>query len=316
MELLLLLPLLLVGGLAFGGGGGDDDAPGTETEPGTETPAPSDEAGQVQVGTNGPEELAGTVLNDILLGGAGRDTIEGLGGNDVIAGEVGNDVLTGDAGTDVVLGGAGNDRVDGATGQDLLIGGAGNDTLTGGPGNDLLIGSSGSDLLRGDEGNDTLIGVEFDRIAPDLASSAAQLRTELSGGFGNAVTDEQLDRVTNAVRSGSAAERGPDQLQGDAGNDLLLGDDGDTLSGGIGDDDFGIAYRPGEALTTLTDFDHRTETLTLILDNPASAQIVLRANGPEMTLIEVDGQPVARLLGQDVSLLEPTRASWLLVERA
>lgn len=307
MELLLLFPLLLLGGLAVGGGGSDD-------EPAAETP--SDEAGEVESGTSGPDEMAGTVLNDILLGGAGRDTIEGLQGNDVIVGEGGNDVLTGDEGTDVVLGGAGNDRVDGSFGTDLLIGGAGNDTVTGGSGNDLLIGSSGSDVMRGDDGNDTLIGAEFDRISEEMAGSAAELRGVLSRGFGGAVTDAQLNRVSAGVTSGDVAERGPDQLDGGAGDDLLLGDDGDMLTGGLGADEFGIAYRPGETLSTVTDFDYETESLTLILDNPDTAQIVIRANGPVTTLIEVDGQPVVRLSNQDAALLLAARESWLLVERA
>lgn len=306
MELLLLLPLLVLGGLAIGGG--SDVAPERET--------PSDEAGEVEAGTSGRDEMAGTVLNDILLGGNGRDTIEGLEGNDVVVGELGNDLLTGDAGIDVVLGGGGNDVVDGASGDDLLVGGAGDDTVTGGEGNDLLIGSSGSDLLRGDDGNDTLVGVEFDRVSGEMSQIAADLRGALARGFGSSVTDAQLNRVASGVTSGDVAERGPDQLDGGAGDDLLFGDDGDLLTGGLGDDDFGIAFSAGEDLSTVTDFDHRTETLTLILEDPDTAEIVIRSAGPLTTLIEVDGQPAVRLSNQDAALLLATRESWLFVERA
>ncbi|NEX46217.1 calcium-binding protein [Pseudotabrizicola algicola] len=309
MEFLLLLPLLLVGGLVVGGSGGGDDGPAAE-------PEPSDEAGEVEAGTTAPDEMAGTVLNDILLGGLGRDTIEGLQGNDVIAGERGNDDLTGDEGNDVVLGGAGNDRVDGATGNDLLVGGAGNDTVTGGAGNDLLIGSSGSDTMQGGEGDDTLVGVEFDRYADEMARSAADLRGVLSRNFADTVSAQQLNRVSASVTSGDVAERGPDQLEGGDGNDLLLGDDGDFLSGGLGADEFAIAYRPDDAMSIITDFDHQTESLTLILDNPDTAQIVIRPFGPLTTLIEVDGQPVVRLSNQDAEQLLATRDNWLTVEPA
>lgn len=305
MELLMLLPLLLLGGLAVGVTSGDDGS--------SDTPSP--EAGEVEAGTPGAEELAGTVVNDILLGGSGRDTVEGLGGNDVIAGEFGNDNLTGDDGNDIVLGGSGNDAVDGAQGRDLLIGGAGNDTLTGGSGNDLLFGSSGSDVLRGDEGDDTLFGLEYDRIAGDLAGSATLLRDELRSGFGNTVSAAELDRVAGGVTSGDIAERGPDQLLGGLGRDVLLGDDGDVMTGGEGVDAFGLDWRTGNAISQLEDFDYLTENLTLLLDNPDTAQIEIRADGATTTLVLVDGQAVARLIGQNAADLAVDPSSWLVLAR-
>jgi Ca2+-binding RTX toxin-like protein len=306
MGLLLLLPMLLLGGLVLGGPSGDDDGPDT----------PSEDAGDVDVGTSGSEELAGTALDDILLGAGGRDTIEGLAGDDVIAGEFNNDVLTGASGDDVVLGGGGNDFVDGSTGDGLLIGGAGTDTLTGGTGDDVPFGSSGSDVLRGGDGNDMLVGLEFDRISGDLADSAATLRGAVTDTFGNTVTDQQVDRLVAGVRSGDVTERGPDQLEGGAGNDLLIGDDGDTMAGDDGVDAFGIAYSTGNAVTQITDFNYQTETLTLLVDNPDTAQIEIRADGATTTLVLVDGQPVARLLNQTAADLLGNPSSWLELERA
>lgn len=305
---MLLLPLLLAGGLVLGGGGSGEADEATDE--------PSEDAGEVRVGTPAAEELAGTVMNDILLGGNGRDLIEGLDGNDVVAGEFGNDRLTGDAGIDIVLGGSGNDLVDGAEGDDLLIGGAGNDTLTGGSGDDLLIGSSGANTLRGGDGNDILVGFEFDRIADDMQDVATELRSAVRSGFGNLVTDPQLDRVSNSVTSGSVDERGADDLSGGAGDDLLLGDDGDTLTGGEGVDAFGIAFEPGEANSILTDFDHLTETLTLVLNNPDGAVIEIRADGPDTSLILVDGELVVRLFGQSATELSLNTRSWLSLEAA
>ena len=304
MELLLLLPLLLVGGLVLGGG--DDDGENS----------PSDRAGEIETGTSSAEELAGTALNDILLGAGGRDLIEGLDGNDVLVGEFGNDTITGDAGNDVVLGGGGDDRLDGASGNDLIIGGAGNDSLTGGGGDDTLIGSSGSDMLRGGAGDDLLIGLEYDRISGDLATIAEGLRGELSRTFGGQVRHSILNRVQFDVTSGSGDERGPDRLEGGAGNDVLMGDDGDSLTGGDGIDAFLIAYTPDEAVSSINDFDHRSETLTLVLDNPIDAEIIIREDGPATTLVLVDGAPVVRLFGQNAAELSASPASWLSVQWA
>ncbi len=298
MELLLLLPMLLIGGLVLGGGNDsgadDDDAP--TAEPG--------------------EEQTGTVLNDILLGGGGPDTLEGGEGNDVLVGDAGNDSLNGNAQGDLVLGGTGNDILRGALGDDLLIGGAGNDTLFGGQGDDELIGSSGSDTLFGGDGDDLLLGFEYDRISGNMADLAADLRARIVNNFDTPVPDQQLDRVEDNVTSGTVGERGPDQLNGGAGNDFLMGDDGDTLSGGEGDDDFDIAYRPGEAVTTITDFDYRIESLFLFVDNPDSASVSLVGDGPDTTLILIDGVLAVRLIGQSVADLSVNTQPWLELQAA
>ena len=308
MEFLLLLPLLLFGGLLVGGiGSSGDDGADAPLQP---------EVGDVQSGSAVGEELSGSSLGDLLLGLGGPDTIEGLGGDDVVAGEFGFDALTGDAGNDIVLGGGGNDIVDGAEGRDLLIGGAGNDTVTGGSGNDLLFGSSGADTMRGGDGNDTMSGLEYDEIAADMQITARVLQEDLQAVFGNQVSQGQLDRVAAAVTSGSAEERGADILDGGAGNDLLIGDEGDTLIGGEGTDLFGINYTAGDTASTITDFDNLTERLVLVLDNPDTAEIVIRADGPDASQILVDGQIVVRLTGQVAADLTANQANWLRLEQA
>lgn len=307
MEFLLLLPLLLFGGLLVGGIGNSDEDEADNLRP---------ERGEVESGSSGAEELAGTGLDDLLLGLGGADTIEGLGGDDVVAGEFGNDMLTGDSGNDIVLGGGGNDLVDGAEGRDLLIGGAGDDVVTGGSGDDLMFGSSGVDTIRGGDGNDTLVGLEYDVIATDLQTSAAILQEDLQAYFGPLVTTGQLDRVSAQMTSGSVTERGADVLDGGTGNDLLLGDEGDTLTGGAGIDAFGIVYTPGDAASTITDFDYLTERLTFVLENPDSALVEIRADGLDATQILVDGRIVVRLTGQAATDLAVNPANWLRFEQA
>jgi Ca2+-binding RTX toxin-like protein len=320
LDFLLFLPVLLFGGLlaaSFGGSDDTEDAPAGNPEdtPAIENP-PDPNVGKAEQGTSVGEELAGTTLGDLLLGLGGPDTIEGLGGDDVVVGEFGYDMLTGDAGNDIVLGGSGNDLVDGAEGQDLLIGGAGDDTVAGGDGNDLLFGSSGIDSLRGGDGDDTLVGLEYDEIAADLTNTAQALQADIRAAFGNLVTQGQLDRVSAAVTSGSASETGADVLEGGLGNDLLIGDAGDTMTGGAGTDGFGVNYAAGDTATTITDFDHLTERLVLVLDNPAVATITVQASGTNSSQVLVDGRVAVRLMGQIAADLIANQDNWLRLEQA
>ena len=121
---------------------------------------------EVQMGTAGPDTLAGTNLNDVILG---------LQGDDTLTGGIGNDNLNGNQGTDSVAGGEGNDTVRGGQNDDIVIGDAGNDTIWGDLGNDVLTGGTGSDLFvfRAGDGADEVTDFEdgIDLIA-------------LSGGIG------------------------------------------------------------------------------------------------------------------------------------
>ncbi|TGD44586.1 hypothetical protein EEB11_03100 [Pseudotabrizicola sediminis] len=288
VELLLLLPLLLVGGLVFGGGNDDDDSP-------------PDEAEEVQAGTSGP---------DLLLGDSGADLIHGLEGDDVLHGDAGPDRLNGGVGNDILLGGAGDDVLSGSLGRDMLIGGAGNDLLYGGFGADVLIGSSGSDSLLGGEGADTLIGLEYDLIAEELSEVADEIEA-LVRDSGLPAADLIAARIGEGVISGNPAERGPDVLDGGAGNDVLIGDDGDTLTGGEGVDEFVIAWRDGEDASLITDFDHQTETLTLLLADPDAATILIQADGPTDSVLLVNGEAVVRLAGQTAAALAVNPSAWL-----
>lgn len=102
----------------------------------------------------------------------------------------------------------------GTTGNDVLSGAAGADLMSGSLGNDIISGGSGSDTLRGGEGSDSLLG--------------GTKNDYLNGGDWN------------------------DNLQGEAGNDTLFGGPSfgsgrflltsfqDTLTGGTGNDTFGL----------------------------------------------------------------------------
>jgi Ca2+-binding RTX toxin-like protein len=142
-------------------------------------------------GGEGNDELLGSSVSDVLLGGPGADVIRAdateeagpsLGELEVLSGGPGDDLLYvgGDRFPDplpigytitgltppedqpspvsTVDGGQGDDRLEGGPNRDLLAGGEGDDYIDGGDGFDALSGDEGSDELHGGEGNDRLDG--------------------------------------------------------------------------------------------------------------------------------------------------------------
>lgn len=165
-----------------------------------------------------------------VLGGDGNDTI--FGGVRVVGG-AGDDRLL------VASDGPGTQARDleGDSGDDVLQGGAGPDELRGGPGADRLDGGAGPDALDGGTGPDEMRG----------GAPAWDPGTEL-GSFA-------LDRVTYADRrpgvqvtldgrandgeahEGDLVADDVEQVEGGAGDDLLVGGSGRTvLLGGPGND--------------------------------------------------------------------------------
>jgi Ca2+-binding RTX toxin-like protein len=126
------------------------------------------EAARPSSHTRGEQQMAhikGTILmytdwfDDDLHGKPEDDTIEGLGGNDNIWGEAGDDDMYGGDGDDWiwptesgVIGAWGEDSADGGNGDDHLLFGVTTDDveLWGGGGGDWIAGGSGNDILYGD----------------------------------------------------------------------------------------------------------------------------------------------------------------------
>ncbi len=115
-------------------------------------------AGNLIVGTDGRDVLAGTDDPDLILGLRGADSIWGRGAVDVICGGRGADIINGGGDDDRLHGQAGADIVNGNGGDDLLFGGGAGDILNGGRGRDVVYGGAGADELRGGRGNDDLFG--------------------------------------------------------------------------------------------------------------------------------------------------------------
>ncbi len=171
-------------------------------------------------GVEGEAPRAGCVL-----GGAGHDAIFGSAGGDQLFGGAGNDVIDTGPGTNLARGGPGHDVIFGGPEGDWLFGDAGDDVIFGGPGDDVIFGGPGDDWIEGNAGDDTIRGGGGDDIALGGSSGiAADVYSARSPGATEPPawhTDEGL------TGDGPWADEGPgdDTIHGDAGHDLLIGDD-------------------------------------------------------------------------------------------
>jgi Ca2+-binding RTX toxin-like protein len=314
MELLLIASLL--GGLLladmagafdflFSKNNDDSDSDNTPT-PGR---SPSTD-GAVQTGTTSADSLRGGPIDDFLLGGAGADKLEGGGKDDTLIGEAGADSLYGGVGYDLMAGGAGNDLLIGGRGYDFLIGGAGDDTLQGGPGNDTLVGSSGADKLEGGAGADLISGYDFSSDSTalsinmvmnspaDATAMQQELLNDLRGAFGARITSDVASRFTAALSSADT-NNADDQLFGGLGNDTILGDFSDTMTGGEGADLFVVNSDGANEIVTITDLNPAEDSLRIFVPAGTNPAVTL-INGatPEIGVtVRIAGDDVARLLG-------------------
>ncbi|MDZ4395053.1 MAG: hypothetical protein U1B82_19025 [Cypionkella sp.] len=139
-----------------------------------------------------------------------------------------------------MLGQAGNDEIHLGEGNDINWvdrevwqtgfdnGQLGDDTVFGEAGNDSIWDYSGANILDGGEGSDAIYA-----------------------------TDNQLDGWEDTTQAS-------DQISGGAGNDILIGDDGDTLIGGAGDDLLvSIHERDDAEAIIISDFDGSEDRLEL-----------------------------------------------------
>lgn len=124
----------------------------------------------------------------------------------------------------------------------------GSDTLTGGDLGDTLIGGDGADTISGGAGDDALFGGFSDQSRAD---------------------DDDADL-----------------LDGGAGDDALFLGDGDTASGGAGQDAFATVFDATDTLT-ITDFDPAEDALAIETEDPDTASVteqVVEEGGLSVTL--------------------------------
>ena len=269
---LLLLPSLLGLGLAMELLSPDDDP-----VEGDETPVDitlDDETAHFE-GTSAKEHVQGNALDNLMFGDAGNDLLGGHDGNDTLQGGTGDDRLFTSAGDDVGLGGEGNDKIFLGDGDDTTLDpngtaqDAGDDFIRGGDGDDTLFESQGHNHIHGDLGRDTIMTV--DGLSPD------------------GTIDE-------------TEESSPDTIHAGYGDDTLVGDDGDFMTGGEGADSFIVVKAsdsPG-APAVITDFDFRDDLLSLVFVQDAPVDPTVQFDfdfATKLLRASVDGQEVATLFG-------------------
>ncbi|MCX7558533.1 calcium-binding protein [Sulfitobacter sp. F26204] len=226
-------------------------------------------------GTDAKDHVQGNALDNYLFGAVGNDLLGGHDGDDTLEGGIGDDRLFGSAGNDAGWGGAGDDRIFLGDGDDTtaapsgLAQDAGDDFIRGGDGADTLIDTQGNNHIHGDLGPDTIITID---------------------GLQDDGTLDPKDAGT------------PDTVHAGYGNDTLIGDDGDILTGGEGKDSFVVAtalQTPG-APVVVTDFDLRDDLFSLVFMEQAPVDPTVRFTfDPQSGLIHaaVDNQDVATLSG-------------------
>jgi Ca2+-binding RTX toxin-like protein len=215
--------------------------------------------------------------------------VNGTAGNDTLVGDAGDDTMVGFGGRDHLTGGAGNDRMEGGNGADTLVGGAGNDvfiyrsTLHGNL-NELItdfaagdkIDLSAIDAMTNVDGMQNFIFIGSRPATPLGAelryengvlqgwvngTQSADLTIRLGNNYALTVNDFigvdpyvppevptpvvlNGDSGNNTLVGGAGDDtlsgfQGRDHLTGGAGNDQLAGGTGaDTLVGGAGNDTF------------------------------------------------------------------------------
>ena len=211
------------------------------------------------------DTIDGADGNDTIIGGTGADTITGGLDTNIILGDQGlirfdtngvrievstmdhlfgaaDDIKSG-AGDDVILGGSGSDPILAGAGDDIVLGDNGRveytagvltlittadvttgatETINAGEGNDLVFGATGEDTIIGDLGNDILIG-DYGFISFDTDGRREEISTtDSNDGANDTITGSEGDDIL-------IGGFGQDDLQGQDGADVVLGDNGNLV---------------------------------------------------------------------------------------
>jgi Ca2+-binding RTX toxin-like protein len=183
-----------------------------------------------------------------LFGGAGNDTITGGAGGDMLFGQSGNDILIGGGGFDFLFGGSEDDVLTGGDADDQVFGESGNDRFIWNPGDDtdLFEGGAGTDTTEVNGGGGAEVftltangaRTRFDRIDPAPFSldmgTMEKIVVNMNGGNDSFSATGNLAALIGVTVDGGA---GNDTILGSNGQDLLIGGaDNDFIDGQQGND--------------------------------------------------------------------------------
>ena len=168
----------------------------------------------IMIASIGDDTLWGDGGNDRLEGGDGVDNIEGGDGDDIITDRGGDDVLKGNDGNDVIHGGNGFNLILGGAGSDFIITGEDVSETFGGTGNDFILGAQMNLPTFGNEGDDWI-----------------EIGTSDGAGGDNFDPQEDSDVIGHDV---FITGGGFDEVDGEGGDDIMVGSDGEDHFGGGG----------------------------------------------------------------------------------
>lgn len=217
-------------------------------------------------GTNGNDNLIGSLSANTIYGFAGNDTISARDGNDYLYGGFGNDSLFGGLDLDILYGGFGADTLNAtASGNDSLFGGVGNDVYQ--------VARLGDNLVEDfNEGIDMVLSSADYTLDANVENLVLTEATNING-TGNELYNEITGNSGNNTLSGLIGE---DTLNGGGGND--------TLSGGWGRDQYLFNTPLAVAgVDTITDFNVSDDRI--VLDKTVFAALETVAGNP---LLEED----------------------------
>ncbi len=186
---------------------------------------------------------------ELTLEGDADINVTGDSDGETITGNDGDNWIAPSTGDDVVNAGAGNDTIDyadqtsgvtvslefgaafgGAIGSDTI---SGFENIRGGSGNDILVGDSNDNVFFASLGDDDIQGNGGDDTY-DASNSSHAVTALMSIGSvgGTGVGNDSISGIENVT--GSAFN---DNIQGDSGRNILIGNDGNDTIGGGGDID-------------------------------------------------------------------------------
>ncbi len=218
------------------------------------------------------------VFSQVIVGGDGTPgvTDPGTVGDDLISGTGGNDVLSGGFGSDIIAGGPGADRIDGGPGFDYL---------------DLRQAAHGAHI-------------QFrDAWTWDDGDGDHDILTNIEGVLGSPYNDT-IDGHSNNIQYISTGYRfyggnGNDNLQSEAGDDILDGGDGDdNLLFGSGRD---IVFG-GAGNDHIYSFNGYNDTLGDTLDGGSGDDFIYANDGHSAdTLTGGDGNDYLQFSDGDIA---------------
>ncbi len=230
--------------------------------------------------------LQGTSFADRIQGSQVADWLYGRGGNDVLLGGLGDDVLEGEDGDDELDGGAGNDRLYGNEGYNVLRGGEGNDILDSAGSGDQLFGGAGDDAyhLRSmsqvitedvNAGRDTVYLTPAESLTFQAPDNVENVSIEDDVYLSPTI---QVNVVGNALDNELS---GSHRLDGQAGNDTLIGTGDNTFV-------FGPGYGKDVVRMGMQMYAHSGLDQVQFLEGVAPSTLSLERQGNDL-VVQVNG---------------------------